>query len=80
MAHVGAYSGQYHFAGRLAKPLEIVAPAQLELWAVGHPDGLIVTYANVWQPPLVPGALPLYEQTYGDTQLRIWPVVAMKGG
>jgi len=80
VAHVGAYSGQYHFAGRLTQPLEIVPPAQLELWAAGHPDGLIITYTNVWQPALVPGALPLYEQSYRDTQLRIWPVVALKGG
>ena len=79
VAHIGDYRGQYHFAGRLTKPLEVVSPGQLELWALGHPDGLIVTYANVWQPPLVPGALPLYEQSYGDTQLRIWPVVALKG-
>ena len=80
VAHVGAYRGQYHFAGRLTKPLEIVPPEQLYLWAAGHPDGLIVTYANVWQPELVPGAQPLYEQSYRDTQLRIWPVVALKGG
>ena len=80
VAHVGAYRGQYHFAGRLTRPLEIVSPGQLELWAAGHPDGVIVTYSNIWQPPLVPGALPLYEQAYGDTQLRIWPVVALKGG
>jgi len=80
VAHVGAYRGQYHFAGRLTKPLEIVPPEQLYLWVAGHPDGLIVTYANVWQPELVPGAQPLYEQSYRDTQLRIWPVVALKGG
>lgn len=80
VAHVGAYSGQYHFAGRLTKPLEIVPPEQLELWAAGHPDGVIVTYTNDWQPALVPGAIPLYEQAYGDTQLRIWPVVALKRG
>lgn len=80
VAHVGAYRGQFHFAGRLTRPLDVVTPEQLELWAVGHPDGLIVTYTNVWEPPLVPGATPLYEQAYGDTQLRIWPVVALKGG
>jgi 4-amino-4-deoxy-L-arabinose transferase-like glycosyltransferase len=80
VAHVGAYSGQYHFAGRLTRPIEIVAPEQLVVWAAGHPDGLVVTYENVWQPSLVPGALPLYEQAYGDTRLRIWPVVALKGG
>jgi 4-amino-4-deoxy-L-arabinose transferase-like glycosyltransferase len=80
VAHVGAYSGQYHFAGRLTKPFEIVPPEQLGLWAAGHPDGLIITYVNVWQPALVPGAVPLYEQVYRDTRLRIWPVVALKGG
>jgi len=79
VAHVGAYRGQYHYAGRLTKPLEIVSPEQLGLWAAAHPDGLIVTYTNVWQPPLVPGAVPFYEQSLGDTPLRIWPVVALKG-
>lgn len=80
VAHVGAYRGQYHFAGRLTKPIEIVSPEQLELWVVGHPDGLIVTDTKVWQPAVVPGAMPLYEQTNSDTQLRIWPVAALKGG
>ena len=80
VAHVGAYRGEFHFAGRLTQPLDIVVPEQLGQWAAGHPDGLIVTYANVWQPALVPGAVPLYEQAYRDTQLRIWPVVALKGG
>ena len=37
VAHVGAYRGQYHFAGRLTKPLEIVSPGQLELWAARAP-------------------------------------------
>jgi 4-amino-4-deoxy-L-arabinose transferase-like glycosyltransferase len=80
VAHVGAYNGEFHFAGRLTKPLTVVPPEQLGRWAVEHPDGLIVTYTNVWQPALVPGAIPLYEQSYRDTQLRIWPVVALKGG
>jgi 4-amino-4-deoxy-L-arabinose transferase-like glycosyltransferase len=80
VAHVGAYSGQYHFAGRLTKPLEVLAPGQLELWAVGHPDGLVVTYTDAWQPRWVPGTAPFYEQPYGDTQLRIWLAAALKGG
>jgi 4-amino-4-deoxy-L-arabinose transferase-like glycosyltransferase len=80
VAHVGAYRGQYHFAGRLTLPLEIVSPEQLELWAVGHPDGIVVTYENVWQPQVLLGAAPLYEQSYNDTLLRIWPVTALKGG
>jgi hypothetical protein len=80
VAHVGDYAGQYQFAGRLTRPLEIVSPAQLELWVIVHPDGLIVTDTNVRQSALVPGATPLYEQSHGDTQLRIWPVAALRGG
>lgn len=79
VAHVGAYRGQYHFVGRLTQPLEIVSPQQLELWGVGHPDGLVVTYQNSWQPRAT-GTAPLHEQPYGDTQLRIWPAAALKGG
>jgi hypothetical protein len=80
VAHVGAYRGQYHFAGRLTMPLDIVSPGQVELWAIGHPAGLIVTYSNAWQPPVVPGVVPQYDQPYGDTQLRIWPAAVLKGG
>mgnify|MGYP001564782713 CR=1 FL=1 len=80
VAHVGAYRGQYHFAGRLTKPLAIVSPEQLELWVAGHPEGLVVTYTNAWQPRAAPGMAPFYEQPYGDTQLRIWPAAALKGG
>lgn len=80
VAHVGAYRGQYHFAGRLTRPLEVLAPGQVESWVAGHPDGLIVTYADVWQPRTPPGATALYEQPYADTQLHIWPVAALKGG
>jgi 4-amino-4-deoxy-L-arabinose transferase-like glycosyltransferase len=80
VAHVGEYRGQYHFVGRLTQPLDIVSPQQLELWAAGHPDGLVVTYQNSWQPRAVSGTAPLYEQPYGDTQLRIWPAAVLKGG
>ncbi len=69
-----------HFAGRLTKPLAVVTPEQVELWIAEHPDGLIVTYTNVWQPRPLPGSAPLYEQPYDDKQLRIWPVAALKGG
>ena len=79
VAHVGAYRGQYHFAGRLTQPLAVLTPEQLDLWVVGHPDGLIVTYQDSWQPRVADVA-PLYEQPYGNTQLRIWSATALKGG
>lgn len=80
VAHVGTYRGEFHFAGRLTKPLDIVAPNQTELWAIGHPEGLIVTYTNAWQPPAVPGVVPQYDEPYGSTQLRIWPASVLTGG
>ena len=80
VAHLGAYRGQYHFVGRLTKPLEVITPQQLELWVVGHPDGLVVSYQDSWQPRAVPGMAPLYEQPYGNTHLRIWTAAALKGG
>jgi len=80
IVHVGTYHGQYHFAGRLTKPLDIVSPAQVELWSIGHPDGLIVSYSNAWQPPVVPGVVPQYDEPYADTQLRIWPAAVLLVG
>lgn len=74
VAHVGAYHGQYHFAGQLRQPLTVITPQQLELWVVGNPDGLVVTYQ-----PQTTRETPLYEQPYGDTHLRIWPAAALKG-
>lgn len=79
VAHVGVYRGQYHFAGQLRQPLTAITPQQVELWVVGHPDGLIVSYQDSWQPR-APNGAPLYEQAYGDTHLRIWPAAALKGG
>lgn len=75
VAHVGAYRGQYHFAGQLRQPLTVITPQQLELWLVGHPDGLVVTYQLQ-----TTREAPLYEQPYDDARLYIWSAAALKGG
>lgn len=80
VAHVGAYAGQFQFAGRLPQPLEVLVPAEAPAWLTAHPDGLLVTYADVWQPHAPPGAAPLYEQPYGDTSLRLWQAATLPGG
>ena len=80
VAHVGPYAGQFQFAGRLQKPLEVLTPEQVELWLVGHPDGLLVTYASGWQPRVLSGSAALYEQSYGNTQLRLWGAEQLQGG
>lgn len=80
VAHVGAYAGQFQFAGRLRQPLEALMPDDAPTWLAAHPDGLLVTYTNGWQPHAPPGAVPLYEQPYGDTGLRLWQAAALRGG
>ncbi|MCK7577725.1 MAG: hypothetical protein MZV65_19295 [Chromatiales bacterium] len=72
VAHVGAYSGQFHFNGRLTRPLDVIAPEQTGAWLIEHPDGLLVSNTNVWQPPAATDRRPFYEQPFGDTQLKIW--------
>ena len=80
VAHVGAYAGQFQFAGRLVQPLEVLEPEGVAAWLAAHPDGLLVTYTGSWQPHAPPGAAPLYEQPYGDTSLRLWQAAALQGG
>jgi 4-amino-4-deoxy-L-arabinose transferase-like glycosyltransferase len=46
VAHLGDYSGQYHFAGRLSRPLVLVHPGSLAAWAAAHPDAFVVAYAD----------------------------------
>lgn len=42
IAHVGKYHGQYHFAGRLERPFDVIEPADVTDWLAQHPDGVIV--------------------------------------
>jgi 4-amino-4-deoxy-L-arabinose transferase-like glycosyltransferase len=78
VGHVGSYAGQFHFAGRLGKPIEVLAPGQVGPWLSEHPDGLLVTYADGWQPPVPAGSKPFYEQPYGASTLRLWTAGTLK--
>ena len=47
VAHLGLYHNQYHFAGRLQKPLpEMESMAELKTWLIDHPDGYAVVYTK----------------------------------
>jgi 4-amino-4-deoxy-L-arabinose transferase-like glycosyltransferase len=50
IAHVGIYHGQFHFAGRLMRPLEIVPQEALAAWFEMHPDGRAVAYVAAGHP------------------------------
>lgn len=75
VAHVGKYHGQFHFVGRLQRPLpEIVpAPKQVLAWARRHPDDYLVLYYDHWQTPLR-RELAAYTQDFrGDADdLALW--------
>jgi 4-amino-4-deoxy-L-arabinose transferase-like glycosyltransferase len=46
IAHAGRYRGEYQFAGRLAKPLEVIQPEDVDRWFSRHPDGWVVVYSS----------------------------------
>jgi 4-amino-4-deoxy-L-arabinose transferase-like glycosyltransferase len=77
VAHVGDYHGEYQYAGRLARPLAVIAPAQAAQWPSWHPDGVIVTYSDLWQPAASAGARPLYQGSYRDRLVAVWDSSAL---
>ena len=47
VAHVGEYHDQYHFAGRLQKPLVLVERKEdLSAWVTEHPEAYVVVYSK----------------------------------
>jgi len=44
IAHNGKYRGEYHFLGRLQKPLDIVYDHTEQQWIDEHPDGYVIAY------------------------------------
>jgi 4-amino-4-deoxy-L-arabinose transferase-like glycosyltransferase len=50
LAHVGRYHGEYQFAGRLRRPLEVLERGDADRWFSRHPDGYAVIYSNRFLP------------------------------
>lgn len=75
IAHLGKYHGQFHFFGRLQRPLTEITPIPKRVlaWARKHPDGYLVLYYDQWPRPL-PRADAEYTQDYrGDpADLALW--------
>jgi 4-amino-4-deoxy-L-arabinose transferase-like glycosyltransferase len=46
LAHVGKYRGEYHFAGRLTRPLEVITEDQVAAWFSRNPGGYVVVNSN----------------------------------
>ncbi|HZX33318.1 MAG TPA: glycosyltransferase family 39 protein [Rhodocyclaceae bacterium] len=69
IAHVSAYNDQYHFYGRLSRPLEEIQRDQVEAWFGKHPGGRAVVYlkrlsdvpAGILAWPYLDGAVALVD-------------------
>jgi 4-amino-4-deoxy-L-arabinose transferase-like glycosyltransferase len=72
IANVGDYHGQYEFAGRLTKPIDVIDADAAVAWATAHRDGLIVTYPES-DPMHAPVEPPLYAHPYRGRYVAVWP-------
>jgi 4-amino-4-deoxy-L-arabinose transferase-like glycosyltransferase len=61
VAHIGKYHGQYQFAGRLERPLDVIGAGEIGRWAAAHPEGRLVAY---FRPPHGDEISGEYEQRY----------------
>jgi hypothetical protein len=48
IANAARYEGQYHFLGRLQKPLEVITEEEVAGWLASHPGGRVVRYFRQW--------------------------------
>ena len=70
IAFLGEYQLQFHFAGRLHEPLEVVDEAAARTWASAHPQDLIVVnWRNEWREP---GTQPLLQQRFRTRWIQVW--------
>ncbi len=79
LANFGTYHGQYHFLGRLRKPIFEAGLQQVDTDAFirANPGGAIVTYYD--NPPAGPAGIePLGRYRLKDFTVLIWPVRAFE--
>jgi len=77
VAHVGPYRGQFHYSGQLTRPLDVITPDTAETWMAAHPDGMLATTTNDWQPRGALSVKPLVVLPNGEDTVRLWSVAAL---
>jgi 4-amino-4-deoxy-L-arabinose transferase-like glycosyltransferase len=75
LAHLGKYHGQYNFAGRLRKPIEILDPGELSPWAAKHPGGQVIIVER--RRYTGAGARPEYEAPFRGAWIQVWRGAAL---
>jgi len=54
IAHESKYAGEYHFLGRLERPLKVLYRKRLSNWARKHPEGYIIYYFSAQHRDRIP--------------------------
>jgi hypothetical protein len=67
IGYVGHYEGQFHFLGRLTRPIDELTPAALPGWITEHPNALVIRYQQSHATP----APAVFVQPYRDGTLSI---------
>lgn len=70
IAHLGSYSGQFQFGGRLDRPIDTIEPHEVSAWALRHPEGRLISYANTLDAQKA--AQAEFCQPYRGRYLLIW--------
>ncbi|TAL92674.1 MAG: glycosyl transferase [Rhodanobacter sp.] len=76
LAHLGNYEGEFHFAGRLIRPItELYGDKALQDYARTHPDGLVVAHPGKLTPADLRYALLV--QPFRSSWVVIWPATSL---
>ncbi len=76
LANEGNYEGEFHFAGRLTRPIdELYGDKAIEDYARAHPDGLIVTHPGELRAADLRYAL--LAQPFRSSWVVIWPATSL---
>lgn len=72
IAHVGKYHGQFHFLGRLEKPIAVVGLTDddIKQWLAANPKGKVISYRDT--PPQAPEPRPQFVHPFRDDFLVVW--------
>ncbi|MFL6202831.1 MAG: glycosyltransferase family 39 protein [Thermoanaerobaculia bacterium] len=77
IAYVGDYHGQFHFLGRLERPLQEIPGGSESLWIRQNPRGKVIQDLK-YMPPDVNRAE--FTQPYRDDVLAVWGREGIPGG
>ena len=69
------YHGQYHFAGRLTRPIAALTKDDAIRWAKENPNGMVVDYLR--EDPASYATQPPFIQGYRGRYVVIWPSAAI---